>query len=280
MKGMDQIVTKEHSGFFAWPTLFLGYTVGLAFLVVLLLSHLNFIPLWLCSCCNFILCYLAFTPLHEAVHNNIRGHFRQWQWIENSVGYITGIMLLGPFPCFAFLHLSHHAHTNEAQQDPDVWVASRGWSLFWRCLSIMPHYYHFFFTSSKRAARRVFWPTLITMALLLSLLATLMYLSSFSFILLAWILPAWFANAALAFVLDYLPHVPHNTVVRYKNTNIVFGKCIYWISMAHSYHAIHHLWPRIPFYRYKSVFLANRSLLEKEGAPMFSSFIQLFKMTR
>ncbi|OPZ24303.1 MAG: Fatty acid desaturase [bacterium ADurb.BinA186] len=281
MKGIDHIVTKEHSGFFAWPTVFLGCAVGIGFFGSIVLTYLGFIALALCSCLNFILCYLAFTPLHEAVHNNIRGPFRQWQWIESAVGHITGTMLLGPYPCFVFLHLSHHAHTNEANHDPDMWVAGKSaWSVFWRCMSILPHYYHYFFTSQKRAARRVFWPTLLSLLTLFSLLAIAISLSSFSFILLAWILPAWFANAALAFMLDYLPHVPHNTIVRYKNTNIIYGSLIYWISMGHSYHLIHHLWPRIPFYRYKRAFLANRSMLEKEGTPIFSSFTQLFEAWR
>jgi hypothetical protein len=67
MKGIDHIVTKEHSGFFAWPTVFLGCAVGIGFFGSIVLTYLGFIALALCSCLNFILCYLAFTPLHEAV---------------------------------------------------------------------------------------------------------------------------------------------------------------------------------------------------------------------
>ncbi len=281
MKGIDQIATKKYSGFFAWPTVVMAYALGLGFVACLVLTYLGLFPLWLCSIINFILCYLAFTPLHEAVHNNVRGVFRKWQWVENSVGHITATMLLGPFPCFSFLHLAHHAHTNVAHEDPDTWVAGKTpWAVFWRCMSIVPHYYHYFFKSKKRVARRLFWPTMLAMGLMIAVLLVASFMTSFSLMFFGWVIPAIFANAALAFVLDYVPHVPHDSVLRYKNTNIVFGRIIYLLSMGHSYHVIHHLWPRIPFYRYKQAFAEYRTVIEKEGTPIFSSFSQLLNAAK
>ncbi len=281
MKGIDQIATREHSGFFAWPTALMAYALGIGLVAALTLTYLEYIPLWLCGVINFVLCYLAFTPLHEAVHNNVRGPHKKWAWVEYSVGHLTGIMLLGPFPCFAFLHLTHHAHTNDNNEDPDAWVAGKSaWAIFWRCLTIMPHYYHFFFTSKKRAAQRLFLATILGLVMMICMLAVLMYFTSPQLFIVGWIVPALLANGALAFFLDYLPHVPHNTMERYKNTNVVFGRLIYWVTMAHSYHVVHHLWPRIPFYRYKKAFYAYRSAIEKKGTPIFASLSHLLQTAK
>lgn len=278
MEGIDQSANKKYSGVFAWPTVLIAYSLGFLWIACLFLTHRDVIPLWLCSIICFVLCYLAFTPLHEAAHNNIRGSFRHLQWVSNSVGHLCGTMLLGPFQCFSFLHLTHHAHTNEAGEDPDVWVAGASlWSVLWRCLTIMPHYYIYFFTCKKRAAQKIFLSTILYFIFLIVSVLVISHLTSYQLIVFGWLIPALTANAALAFMLDYVPHAPHRTRERYKNTNVIFGKIIYILSMGHSYHVIHHLWPRIPFYRYKQVFNEYRAVLEKEGTPIFSSFSQLFQ---
>jgi fatty acid desaturase len=40
----------------------------------------------------------------------------------------------------------------------------------------------------------------------------------------------------------------------------------------HNYHLIHHLWPRVPFYRYGAVWRAKREMLASHQARVVSLF--------
>ncbi|MCA9507071.1 MAG: fatty acid desaturase, partial [Myxococcales bacterium] len=191
MKGIDQIASKKYAGSFAWPTLILALSLAISLIASISLCYLGLIPLWFSSITNFILCYVAFTPLHEAVHNNIRGSFKHLQWIENLVGHLSGTMLLGPFRCFGFLHLSHHAHTNDSAEDPDAWVKGKNfWSVFWRCLTIIPHYYVYFFTSKKSFAKKLFLPTVANFIFLILLIIFLASIFSYKIIFFGWVIPS------------------------------------------------------------------------------------------
>jgi beta-carotene hydroxylase len=280
MISIDQQATRKYAGAFAWPTLVMALAIFAAFAGVITLALLHIIPLWLAAIANIVLAYMMFTPMHEAAHNNIRGNHKNLAWVENLVGHLCGIMLLGPFACFKFIHLTHHAHTNEFGADPDTWVHGKNpLHTMFRCFTILPFYYYFFFSNTKRAARKLFWPAIYALLIYSAGASVLFYFHGFTPFLYIWILPAIVANGALAFILDYLPHVPHDKLNRYQNSNVVFGKAIYILSMAHSFHIVHHLWPRIPFYSYRQAFTHFESDLKKEGTPIFGSLWELIRKT-
>ena len=57
----------------------------------------------------------------------------------------------------------------------------------------------------------------------------------------------------------WIVHRPHTETGRYRDTaSFVFPTSIdtvvSWLWLFQNYHAIHHLFPRIPFYRYRAVF--------------------------
>ena len=80
-----------------------------------------------------------------------------------------------------------------------------------------------------------------------------------------WILPAFIAQALLAFAFDWLPHHPHNEKARYLNTRVVDIPGLNTILLGQNYHLIHHLKPRIPFYDYKKVYQENLDTLKQKG---------------
>ena len=277
MASIDQVISKRHAGFIAWPTIFFAFICFFAFIVCVVVAALKIIPLALAFFINLVLSYMAFTPFHEAAHGNIKGKYYSLKFLEICIGYMMGLMLLGPFHSFAFIHLTHHAHTNEGKEDPDFWVhGSNYWQVLTHCLTILPYYYWFFFTSKKRAARSVFAISIITVLIFIILMFIIGSLSSIKILFFTWLLPSILANAFLAFFLDYIPHHPHSTHERYKNSNVIYGKLIYVISMAHSFHVVHHLWPKIPFYCYKKVFFEQKELLAENHSPVFTSFKELF----
>ena len=62
---------------------------------------------------------------------------------------------------------------------------------------------------------------------------------------------------------------------RYRDTNVfwVRGKIIEpvvnWLYMFQNFHLVHHLFPRIPFYKYGSAFRDLKPVLDQEQAHIY-----------
>lgn len=271
---------RRYSGSFAWPTLLLAGSVVVGELGVWVGVGLGILPLWVGSLLCVGLAYAAFTPLHEACHGNIHGRYRRWRWLGPVVGWSMGLFLLGPFSAFQVLHLRHHAKTNDPEADPDLWVKGRGLGVVLRCATISLHYYALFLsrpgrseaTASAASSPRSMRRDTVLCLLLLAGLATLGSLAGFALeVLFLWIVPALLALGMLAFAFDWLPHHPHRERGRMRDTRVVeagfpLRGLLSAALFAQNYHLIHHLYPRVPFYRYGQVFRAMRPQLVAEGA--------------
>lgn len=261
---------KKHSGFIAWPTVILSLFIVLSYVATSAMVYYKTLPLWSLCCIHIILSYLAFTPMHEAAHNNIHGQQKGWKWLNEAIGWFMSIPSLAPFSLFRTLHLKHHGCTNHPEKDPDFWVAGKGLiSIFLRCLTIIPHYYYWIVcqSSNKSFWRKEKW-AIITTALFWSLIAGLFYQGHGYYLLFLWILPGIIASTLLAFMFDWVPHSPHEETRRFLDTRIIIFPGLEIIMTSQNYHLIHHLYPRIPFYRYRDYFLEIREDLEEKGSPI------------
>jgi beta-carotene hydroxylase len=217
-----------------------------------------------------VLDYLMFTPLHEASHGNVGGHRRPW--LDTLFGHLAGWVMFASFSAFRTLHLRHHAHTNDPSRDPDHWVAGRRWwAVALRCLSIFPRYYTMYFGSLRAEGRipRGQWIEGVGMlAGQLLVAAALSAAGLWAEVLALWVLPSLVASGCLALALDWIPHHPHEARGRYVDTRVVLAPGLGPLLMAHHVHAVHHLYPRVPFYRYERLFHEIRSELEANGTPI------------
>lgn len=268
-------VWKANSGMLALPTVLLAAMAWTGHLLVAV-AHAKG---WLGPLPTFglasLFAYVAFTPLHEASHGNIAGRTGARR-LETLVGWVSGLQLGAPLPAFKVLHLRHHGHTNHPS-DPDMWVVASGGSritraftLTVRCFTLLPHYYlHFFVgpSSQTRGAREQRVPVLITVLVLAVLAGALTFAGFGVTLLVAWVLPAFAATALLGLLFDWLPHRPHASHERYKDTRAIDAPLGVPMLGQHL-HLVHHLYPRVPFYRYRAVFDALRPTLEAKGAPI------------
>jgi len=107
----------------------------------------------------------------------------------------------------------------------------------------------------------------------------------FTTMFILWVLPANIALTILAGVLDYLPHKPHTTLGKdnqYKASHMIDGiynlndgnssRLLSILLLNHNYHNIHHLYPKIPFYRYHKIWNENKDELIKRGAVIDTIF--------
>jgi fatty acid desaturase len=263
---------KQHSGFVAWPTLVLAAGVWVTFPAVWWAVDTALLPRWIGAFTMMLVIYAAFTPMHEAAHGNVGGR-RDRAWLDTAVGWGCSLLFLAPFPTFKAVHLRHHGTVNRDGRDPDLWVAGpTWWSTVGRCLTIVPHYYRLFLgpmaaeSPALRQARNV---AVVALVGLFTLFGALVVTGQGLNLLTLWILPAWLASGLLAFAFDWLPHHPHRSTDRFTNARIVLGgRLLTWALLWQNYHLIHHLWPRVPFYRYDVVFDAERGALLAKGIPV------------
>lgn len=280
-------VWKANSGMLALPTVLLS-AFALVGHVAIAVAHakgwLGALPtLGLAT----LFAYLAFTPLHEASHGNIAGRTGARRF-ETLVGWISGLQLGAPMPAFKVLHLRHHGQTNHATNDPDMWVVASGRSkvvraltLTLRCFTLLPHYYlHFFIgaASKTRGAREQRVPVVTAVVILALLIGVLTFFGFGATLLFAWVLPAIAATALLGLLFDWLPHRPHTSRERYKDTRAIDAPLGIPMLGQHL-HLIHHLYPRVPFYRYRVVFDTLRPTLVAKGAPITTMWEQSHPMS-
>jgi beta-carotene hydroxylase len=220
---------------------------------------------WLVVPALAICYYAAFTVLHEATHGIAHRNRR----INAALGRIASVVLLLPYPLFRTAHLTHHAHTNDPERDPDLMVAWRPAWLRPVWLLLTPAYYRAMVYGSgllrDAASRR---ETFASESLLVAVIVAAVVLGQGTALLQLWLLPASLAILWLAFAFDLLPHHPHTTRERYYDTRIYPGRVLNALLLGQNYHLIHHLWNTIPWYRYERAFREVEDDLVARGAPI------------
>lgn len=228
--------------------------------------------MWAGSIAATVLAYAAFTVLHEASHGNIHGTHLRVRWIGELAGWLSGLTLLAPHPMFRAIHLRHHSHTNDPNKDPDFWVhGSHPLRVFGRCATLIGAYeWNFFFgdVSHTRGGRAVRRQAVLGVMGLFMVLVVLIALGLGKEALWLWIVPALIAAAFLAFAFDWVPHHPHSAQGRFIDTRILLVPGLTLPMLWQNYHLIHHLYPRVPFYRYAACFRELRPELESRGSPI------------
>ena len=262
-------VWRLHAGEFAWATLMLFLVVVGGEVAVwwgVLTDHL---PIWAGSFIATVLAYAGFTVMHEATHGNVHGAHLRWRWLGEITGWVTAALLLAAYPAFRVLHLQHHANTNDPERDPDFWVrGSNPLGVAARCITILLAYEHNFFlgaASKTRAAQTEKRTVILGFVVLLAMLALLIISGLGREALWLWVVPGLLASGVLAFAFDWVPHHPHTVRERFHDTRVLLVPGLTLPMLWQNYHLIHHLYPRIPFYRYGTCFRDLRVELEEKG---------------
>jgi beta-carotene hydroxylase len=236
----------------------------LSAVAILVISNLGFWcwgwPQWCCFSLNVLALHMAGTVIHDASHNAAHRD----RTVNAILGHGSALMLGFAFPVFTRVHMQHHAHVNDPDNDPDHYVSTGGplWLIAARFL------YHevFFF-------KRQLWRKYELLEWFLSRLfvIAIVYISSqydhLGYVLNFWFSPAMVVGLALGLFFDYLPHRPFHDRDRWKNARVYPSPILNILILGQNYHLIHHLWPSIPWYNYKPAYEAVKPLLDEKGSP-------------
>jgi beta-carotene hydroxylase len=273
----DQELTKiaqTYMGRKAWFTLALAFgsiTLYFAFFAAAIGGAL---PLWLCALVVSYLVYVVYTPLHEAVHNNIAGDSAALKKVNDVVGHIVGSILGVPFAVHHPAHMAHHRSTNVPGKDPDLVFKGTG---VWDVLSGGPkivineyrYYFRYVYPRASRSSRFIVWSEI---AFALGWRAGIAFAG---YPLEAFVLGVCSSVVGISFlgvVFAWIVHVPFEKTKRFENTATIFMPKWFhrvgtWAWLWQNYHSIHHLFPRIPFYKYRIVHDSIYEGMTQRGAP-------------
>lgn len=260
----------------AWTTIALFFVLW-AGLIVSVTAVLNgMFPLWAGCLVNATLLYVLAHINHEAIHRNISGGNPRLRWLNEAIGQFGSIWFFLPFQAFKAVHLAHHGAPNNAATDGDMWVARKNpLAVLAGCATILWGYELQLWRMAsegklKRSATISIYSQRLAVIVAWTFLFAIGYGAETFFL---WILPALIVMPVLAMFFAFIVHQPHDETDPYRSSNVILARgplqpLVTAIFVFQNYHLIHHLNPRIPFYRYGEHFRARRAELEAKGASI------------
>jgi beta-carotene hydroxylase len=270
-------IARRHMGFVAWPTVIMTASALAAAAASSAAALMGWWPYWAAMLFNAYMFLMLFMGVHEALHRGISGDDKRYLWLNDLVGWVCGMVTLIPYRGYDVMHMVHHRYTNDPDRDPDYWCKSNSPILLVaRFFTLTPHYvwkmtdlgFH-----KQPGTRRKFWISAAHHSTAWGLFIAGFWGGWAYQVFMLWLAPTILNVAFIAVIFNWLPHRPHNSQERYTDSSVfLLPRPIHDLAtrldMFQTYHLMHHLFPRMPFYRLQRAFHEMRPLLEEEGAPI------------
>ena len=266
----------------AWPTLLMIVLLVPLHLALLGLGVSGAVSPWLLSLPLGISAYLHYTPAHEAIHRNIV-RSRRFDPVNRLIGWWAGLLTGMTWPLLLRTHIAHHAHTN-SDRDPDAFVQGPLWRLFpmaalsvWTNLVPLPFWRLVYgrnlpnlgYLDAWKVMRAHEWRThQIAHGLVCASVWSAVALGHGQAVFALYVIPATIGRLLMGIFLSWLPHRPFASGDRYRATALRRGRLLTIASVGHNMHLVHHLWPRVPFYRYRQLYRQLAPVLHDRGVRM------------
>ena len=230
-----------------WPTILILVSMYGLLVGNLVLYWSYPLPLCLHMLFSTVAIHLAFTIWHEAVHHNVsrRG------WVNDAVGVVGMFPYMTPYFMQKWIHLEHHARLNERDDPNYIYIDGPFWKLPLRHPRALA-YAKAVLRQDPRAPRERIADAVFLCGVV-GVYAAAWWQGVLVDFLLLWLLPVVFAKVIMDWYINYVPHVglPPD---RFLGTRIIDVPWLTPLVLGHNYHAIHHLWPTIPWHGYHAVF--------------------------
>jgi fatty acid desaturase len=170
-----------------------------------------------------------------------------------------------PYFMQRWIHLEHHARLNEPEDPNFIYTDGPLWKLPLRYPRALGYARRLLTRDPRRPGERI--SDAVSLGALASLVATAWWLGALRDLIWLWLLPVVIAKLVMDWYINYLPHagLPPG---RFQGTRIVDRRWLTPLVLGHNYHAIHHLWPAIPWHRYRAVFREKIDYLREHGVPI------------
>ena len=278
----EREVSQRLSQGFAWPTVLLLVALIAIEGAVIAAWAGGAMPLLLGMFINSLACYGLYTVVHDAVHRSVSNRDPKYARWDTICGNVAAQLILLSFSGHRSSHLRHHAHTN-TDRDPDLaakgplvalpikWLASNvilvlvalpgGVQLASGLKRRLGGEATADSDDSSLLAKQSWAARVGVLAVLISI-----PLDAIVPVVVLWIIPARLTFLYLLLFFVWLPHFPYQHTDRFRNTRITLFPGSTWLLLQQDRHLIHHLYPSIPWYRYRAAHRELASLLSERGA--------------
>jgi fatty acid desaturase len=217
------------------------------------------VPFWVvCVPVQGILLCFLFTLSHECTHQT---PFKS-KWINETVGHLCAVPIALPFVWFRYFHLAHHKYTNDPERDPELdgggrpagWrgylVYLSGWGYWKNGLTML--WINAFGTPdapylSDRLLPRLRREARIILALYAAAAISLLFTPVLFWV---WLLPVLVGQPVLrAYLLAEHGLCPPVEDMLENSRTTYTTRLIRFLAWNMPYHAEHHSFPAVPFYR-------------------------------
>jgi fatty acid desaturase len=205
--------------------------------------------------------HLAFTVWHEAVHGTVSRR----QGVNDVVGVLGMLPYMTPYFMQRWVHLEHHRKLNNEDDPNFIYTNGPLLTLPFRYPRALVYGKKLLKTDPRTPAERR--SDLVTTLLVLSVYAAAALTGRLVDVVVLWFVPVVFAKLVMDWYINYLPHrgLPPD---RYKGTRIIAVPWFTPLVLNHNYHAIHHLWPTVPWHRYRQIYRKKHEHLKQHGVPI------------
>ena len=269
----ERAIAQKYIGGFPWLMVIWGLGGFMLWVALWPLAYGGHIPLWVaCVIASIILCG-SYLPSHEAQHGNIGRPNTSLRWLNELVGHLSVFPLIFPYRLHRAIHLKYHAHSNDAERDPDVYMrASTIWGAAKNAwLSKQPGHQGALadnvLADTPNKERLMLEAVLVTRLAWL-LMAVLAWSGMALEVLMLWCIPYQIANIYTPVTLSWAPHHPMKETGRYRDTRGWRSPVGTVLSSGMEYHLVHHLFPSIPLNKTPAAYRELKPLLEAESASL------------
>ena len=273
-------VAKQHMGYVAWPTVLMVVVVLSGFSINLVLFAMGGLPAWVALPLLAAFTYMSYTPLHEAAHGNIHGKQDSLEWLNKLCGFLVAPLIAVPYASHRLEHFTHHKYTNHPDKDPDFMISGIGrgpWGALvtvFKFLWVQNTFFVQYGWSSASIKERVIFCTevFVSIGWRVAFVLLVDQPGDVTVLLVGYLLGGFFT----AYWFAYRPHIPYQEQRRYCTTNSLimptWMKPLEWFWFGQNLHSVHHLFPRVPFYRYHAVHSEIEPILRAYGTPIVGVF--------
>lgn len=271
---------RQYMGHIAWPTVVFVAFVVAAYVANLCLFVTGAMPMWAAIPICGVLTYFSYTPLHEAAHGNIHGTHERFRWLNALCGYLAAPLIWVPYSSHRVEHFTHHRYTNQPDKDPDYVVSGMRGGLTAFVITSLKFLWvqnTFLFKGYWRTApagERAAYIGEVVLAIgwRVAVVVLAPRWETVVLLLVGYLAGAFFT----AYWFAYRPHVPYQNPARYRNTSSLilpaWLKPLEWFWLGQNIHSIHHLFPRVPFYRYHALHRQIEPTMRAHGTPIIGIF--------
>ena len=215
---------------------------------------------------NSICLYTSYSVLHESTHRAISTNKDINDWFGRMCLFC--IQPLTPFGSFRDRHMQHHRYLH-TEKDPEAFLhLGPQWLLPIKWLIADVVYFIQYLLRWNSLAKSAHVEILCHIFLCVTIMSVCIAHQHYE-ILIWWIIPSRITMLITTVIFSYLPHAIHwdqqqtpaetveNSPHPHSNLYLKNHWIITPVCMAQNYHLIHHLYPTVPFYRYRRVWYSR-----------------------